>query len=277
MRDDRPLFNVDSPVAHHLHVFVDIDKCKPANPVLESQSSRGLLPPTISPGTDINFAVPGLFFGLFAFRTYLLIIPRMSGNDRLSSALSSLKASRSSRPLLSADLQECVLGNIAPLPAQEGTIRRLIEATQNQLQSIGPNAPHEKNTLSALQGLLSMALSSPIRKLPQELVDAIVYCARESTRDDSPRAAFRLAHVCRQWRGDARLWTRLRLAGNQVCGAEALLQVRAWFERARALHVSLTVVCTDEGCEPGSEHLLMEPRFGDLGPQIGELNVEGPP
>ncbi|KAL1751689.1 hypothetical protein FB107DRAFT_188135, partial [Schizophyllum commune] len=86
-----------------------------------------------------------------------------------------------------------------------------------------------------------MTLSSPIRKLPQELVDEIVYCARASTRDDSPRAAFRLAHVCRQWRGDARLWTRLRLVGNQVCGADALLQVRAWSERARALHVSLTV------------------------------------
>ena len=63
------------------------------------------------------------------------------------------------------------------------------------------------------EGLLRMALSSPIRKLPQELVDEIVYCARASTRDDSPRAAFRLAHVCGQWRGDAHLWTRPSACG----------------------------------------------------------------
>ncbi|KAI5892821.1 uncharacterized protein SCHCODRAFT_02689100 [Schizophyllum commune H4-8] len=196
----------EAPAVRHMQLFVCVDEGVSADPFLEPKPGCGLPPPTIS------------------YKS-----PRMSGNVRLSYVLSSLKASRSSRLLLSADLHECVLGNIAPSSSQEETIRRLIKATQNQLQSIGQstaNAPHEKNIL----------------------------------------AAFRLAHVCRQWRGDARFWTRLRLAGNQACGAEALLQVGAWFERARALHVSLTVVCTDEGCEPGSEHLLMEPRFGDLGP-----------
>ena len=68
-----------------------------------SQVAACYLPPSRRVPTLI-FAAPGLFFGLFAFCAYFLIIPRMSGNDRLSSALSSLKASRSSWAHSSATL-----------------------------------------------------------------------------------------------------------------------------------------------------------------------------
>ena len=64
MRDDRRMFNVESPAVHHMQVDIDLDKCRPANPVLESKSSRGLLPPTISPGTDIDFRCPRPLFRL---------------------------------------------------------------------------------------------------------------------------------------------------------------------------------------------------------------------
>ncbi|KAL1703837.1 hypothetical protein EV121DRAFT_207028 [Schizophyllum commune] len=83
-----------------------------------------------------------------------------------------------------------------------------------------------------------MTLSSPIRRLPPELLAHIMALRAASTIRYAPSDAFALAHVSRLWRAtafrEAGLWTRLRINWAQACHADAIAHTAAFFSRARS-------------------------------------------
>ncbi|KAL1665721.1 hypothetical protein GGF50DRAFT_52144 [Schizophyllum commune] len=123
-----------------------------------------------------------------------------------------------------------------------------------------------------------MALISPIRSMPNELLACIL--RHIPHKRSSPASVLKHVQVCQRWRAvaleESQLWTQLTLDGPQATGANAIKQVHAWFRRAHPLPVSLTFLrpWRSSGRRGDSVHIFDE-SIRPLTSQMSTLDIDG--
>ena len=126
-----------------------------------------------------------------------------------------------------AHMAGCLFHNQEPTQMQTASLRAAISARSWQIAALEREVQ-----------VYRMTLSSPVRRLPPELLAHIMALRASSTTRYTPSDAFALAHVSRLWRAtafrEAGLWTRLRINWAQACHADAIVHTAAFFSRARS-------------------------------------------
>ncbi|KAI4523208.1 hypothetical protein K525DRAFT_196942 [Schizophyllum commune Loenen D] len=174
-------------------------------------------------------------------------------------------------PVRYVDLTGCLYRNEAPTYTQKYVLSNIV-----------PTQYHEIVALEQELQVYRATISSPIRRLPIELLARIMVLIVTGDKGDlDPCDVLALAHVSRLWRytafREADLWTRLELSWEQACHPRAIEQTIAWFYRARDHPVCLSV---DDYCDctrpAPSDCPLLAFVLLRLGPQILELNLRCP-
>ena len=148
-------------------------------------------------------------------------------------------------------LKGCLLHNDPPDSDLRVALLRLIRGLEGRVRALDQKSTSELSLADHVKErgardhelrLCRMALNSPIRCMPNELL-ACIFCHVPHKRS-SPASVLKHVQVCQRWRAVAleepQLWTQLTLEDAQAIGANAVEQVHAWFRRAHPLSVSLT-------------------------------------
>ncbi|KAL1714139.1 hypothetical protein EV715DRAFT_295405 [Schizophyllum commune] len=184
-------------------------------------------------------------------------------------------------------LKGCLLHNDPPDSDLGVALLRLIRGLEGRVRALDQKSTSELSLADHVKErgardhelrLCRMALNSPIRCMPNELL-ACIFCHVPHKRS-SPASVLKHVQVCQRWRAVAleepQLWTQLTLEDAQAIGANAVEQVHAWFRRAHPLSVSLTFLrpWRYSRRREDSAHILHESILPHT-PHISSLDIDG--
>ncbi|KAI5899244.1 uncharacterized protein SCHCODRAFT_01147061 [Schizophyllum commune H4-8] len=185
------------------------------------------------------------------------------------------------------DLDGCLLHNDSPDSDQKVALLRLLrdlEARVRALDQTSTDEPtwadhvEEPSPLDHELQLCHMALNSPIRLMPNELLACIL--RHVPHKRSSPASVFKHVQVCQRWRAVAleepQIWTKLTLEDSQATGANAVEQVHAWFRRAHPLPVSFTILRPwGHGRRRADSAHILDESILPLTSQMSTLDIDG--
>ncbi|KAL1742111.1 hypothetical protein HDZ31DRAFT_66289 [Schizophyllum fasciatum] len=152
---------------------------------------------------------------------------------------------------------------IASLVAEREAYITAVDRAVKRLKQVIKRLSEERAAAAEEIALCHEAISSPVRRLPSELLVEIfqfaintydiletIWQVGEPAGRPTQRTAFLLTvltptHVCRAWRaaahGEPRLWADILLCDMQAYNQRAVSNVAAWMQRAAPLPVNFTV------------------------------------
>ncbi|KAJ7937066.1 hypothetical protein B0H13DRAFT_2648972 [Mycena leptocephala] len=140
----------------------------------------------------------------------------------------------------------------------EGPQKEIVDLTRElkRLDSLRKEISHKRRQLKEFIND-HLALVSPVRRLPEDIVRAIFIASLSSTRNPAisgQEAPLLLCQICQSWRSIALATPRLWAAIHIVVPDQSRLQqladrVSIWFERSGAVPLSISVVLS-RTCNP---------------------------